>query len=206
VSSTDVGASPATEDRIIEAAIQHFFDHGYDATGQRAIAETAGITTATLYYHFENKEVLLAQLMHHTMRELIDVVTTALSSTKDRQRALAAITRAHIEFHVAHVREVFICETELRGLGPESRSDLIALRDAYEQIFVSVIDDGIAEGWFDAPDPRIFTKSLLASCRGIAFWFRPTGPQSLEDISQIYIEAFERALSPETRSVIARRR
>src|SRR5882724_1808565 len=46
--------------RILEAAERLFYDEGIRAVGVDAVAEAAGVTKRTLYYHFESKEELVA--------------------------------------------------------------------------------------------------------------------------------------------------
>ncbi|MGY4750360.1 TetR/AcrR family transcriptional regulator [Pannonibacter sp. Q-1] len=49
-----------TSARIIEAAEVLFYEHGLRSVSVDAIAEAAGVTKRTLYYHFESKDALIA--------------------------------------------------------------------------------------------------------------------------------------------------
>lgn len=49
----------------LEAARTHFLAHGYERTSMDAIAHEAGISKATIYAYFENKEVLLKELIEN---------------------------------------------------------------------------------------------------------------------------------------------
>jgi AcrR family transcriptional regulator len=49
-----------TRDRIIAAATRLFYSEGLRATSVDAIAERAGVTKKTLYYHFRTKDELIA--------------------------------------------------------------------------------------------------------------------------------------------------
>ncbi len=48
-----------TKDRILDAANRLFYDSGIRAVSVDAIAEMAGITKRTLYYHFNSKDELI---------------------------------------------------------------------------------------------------------------------------------------------------
>lgn len=52
-------AGPSTRDRILSAANKLFYDEGIRATSVDGIAEKAGITKKTLYYHFPSKDNLV---------------------------------------------------------------------------------------------------------------------------------------------------
>ena len=49
-----------TRERIVSAALKLFYDQGIKSVGVDAVAETAGMTKRTLYYHFKSKDDLVA--------------------------------------------------------------------------------------------------------------------------------------------------
>jgi AcrR family transcriptional regulator len=52
--------APTTRDRIIAAANKLFYAEGIRGVSVDAVAEAAGLTKRTLYYHFESKDDLIA--------------------------------------------------------------------------------------------------------------------------------------------------
>ncbi|TDB71245.1 TetR/AcrR family transcriptional regulator [Micromonospora sp. KC721] len=58
----------SAREEILDAAAELFAQRGYAATSTRLIAETVGIRQASLYYHFANKEQILAELLEATVR------------------------------------------------------------------------------------------------------------------------------------------
>jgi len=52
--------SPSTRDRIVAAASKLFYSEGIRAVSVDAVAEKAGVTKRTLYYHFQSKDDLVA--------------------------------------------------------------------------------------------------------------------------------------------------
>jgi AcrR family transcriptional regulator len=50
----------STRDRIIAAASKLFYDEGVRSVSVDAVAEKAGVTKRTLYYHFSSKDELVA--------------------------------------------------------------------------------------------------------------------------------------------------
>ncbi|WP_442582319.1 TetR/AcrR family transcriptional regulator [Mesorhizobium sp. ASY16-5R] len=53
-------AEPSTRDRIVAAASELFYGEGIRAVSVDAVAEKAGLTKRTLYYHFASKDDLIA--------------------------------------------------------------------------------------------------------------------------------------------------
>jgi AcrR family transcriptional regulator len=54
---------PDTKTRILDAANRLFYAEGIRATSVDAIAEKAGVTKRTLYYHFKSKDDLITQYL-----------------------------------------------------------------------------------------------------------------------------------------------
>ena len=54
------GTSSVTRERIISAASKLFYSEGIRAVSVDAVAEKAGLTKRTLYYHFRSKDDLVA--------------------------------------------------------------------------------------------------------------------------------------------------
>jgi tetracycline repressor-like protein len=47
------------------------------------------------------------------------------------------------------------------------------LRDAYERLFVTVVEDGCAIGIFTAENPRLAVRAILGALNWITVWYRP---------------------------------
>lgn len=64
----------APRDEILQAAAELFVNRGFAATSTRDIAEKVGIRQASLYYHFEGKPGILAELLQLSVRPSLDKV------------------------------------------------------------------------------------------------------------------------------------
>ena len=53
-------STETTRDRIVDAAAKLFYGQGIRAVSVDAVAEKAGVTKRTLYYHFDSKDDLIA--------------------------------------------------------------------------------------------------------------------------------------------------
>lgn len=54
-----------TREHILDTAYQLFYEHGFVRASLDAIAARANVTKRTLYYHFESKDRLLAEVLEH---------------------------------------------------------------------------------------------------------------------------------------------
>ncbi len=67
---TSVAAvAPSKQELIVSAAQKLFLSASYDVISMDAIAAEAGVSKATVYSHFQNKEALFAGVMHKMCEE-----------------------------------------------------------------------------------------------------------------------------------------
>lgn len=66
-SSAAVAAPEVPADRLIQAAVSLFAQHGYDAVSTGAIASAAGLTQSMVHYHFGTKAKLWKAAIEHIM-------------------------------------------------------------------------------------------------------------------------------------------
>jgi len=77
---------------IMDAARQVFEAEGLDGASLRAIATAAGYTPAALYFHFESKEAIYAEVLRESLTALTKSLAGAVARAKtpaDRFRAAA---------------------------------------------------------------------------------------------------------------------
>jgi AcrR family transcriptional regulator len=68
--------SSEAHDKVLRAALELFGERGIDATSMDAIAQASGVSKATIYNHWADKEALLMEVMemiHGLNREIEDV-------------------------------------------------------------------------------------------------------------------------------------
>ena len=85
---------------ILDAARKVFEAEGLDGASLRAIAASAGYTPAALYFHFESKDAIYAEVLRCSLTNLGQAVSRAVSRAKtsaDRLRAAAAEACEHDE-------------------------------------------------------------------------------------------------------------
>jgi len=186
--------SDITGPRIQRAALTLFARHGYAAVSMRQIAGEVGVQAGALYNYTPDKQSLLFGLMRDHMEELL----AAWCSRSPAAGALARLedfSRFHISFHLGRPEEVFIAYMELRNLSPENFTVIEGLRRDYEDALEGILRDGVAEGVFDVPDPKIATLAVIAMLTGVNTWYRAAGRLSLEEVETIYWDMVRKAVA-----------
>ncbi len=118
--------SPEAHDKVLRAALELFGERGIDATSMDAIAHASGVSKATIYNHWSDKEKLLMEVMEmihglNREREEVDtgdirkdltiVLTRRPPDEFDAARtrlmpAMIAYSAVHTEFGMAWRRRV----------------------------------------------------------------------------------------------------
>ncbi|WP_339533018.1 TetR/AcrR family transcriptional regulator [Pseudomonas mucidolens] len=99
--------TPAAE-RIVQLALQHFANRGYDAASLNDIAVSAGIRKASLYAHFTGKDELYCAVLDLALKSEQDYV--------DGQFSAATRDRVPGERYVNHLQRRFGDSSALRFL------------------------------------------------------------------------------------------
>jgi AcrR family transcriptional regulator len=110
---------------VLQSALELFVGQGYHGTSMRQLALASGLTPASLYNHFDSKEVLFRQVLlrYHPYRDMIANLEMVEGETpeelvKDAARRIVAIVRSRrdlqhlmfiemVEFNGAHAAELF---------------------------------------------------------------------------------------------------
>ena len=122
----------STRDRIVDAAMELFGEHGYRGTSVAQIERAAGLTPGAggLYHHFRTKEaVLAAGVERHLAR---------LGALRDIQRLLGGLgdRRAELTMIARYALAEMDSESELlRIMAAEARARPEMVQDAVRQLF-----------------------------------------------------------------------
>ncbi|MER5389179.1 TetR/AcrR family transcriptional regulator [Saccharopolyspora sp. NPDC002686] len=172
---------------IVDAAVRCFYQHGYDGSSVRDIAQEAGVTPAALYHYYSSKQNLLVDIIARFMASSIDKTEAALRRAgPDPVARLFAAAQAHVLWNASDVASSFIVNSEIRSLEPANREQNIAQRDRLQRLFDACVEEGCAEGVFTAPWPLEASRAVVVMCTFVARWYRESGPLSPEEIAWRY--------------------
>ncbi|GEO14814.1 TetR/AcrR family transcriptional regulator [Microvirga aerophila] len=117
---------------ILNAARKVFETEGLDGASLRAIAAEAGYTPAALYFHFDSKEAIYAEVLQTSLVSLSATVDQAIANLVDPAVRLRAAAMAFFGFYAENPRDLdlgfylFRGGMRPRGLGLERDEQLNA--------------------------------------------------------------------------------
>ena len=117
---------------ILDAARKVFEVEGLDGASLRAIAAEAGYTPAALYFHFDSKETIYAEVLQASLTRLRHAVGRAVERVNEPAARLRAAAMAFFQFYAENPRDLdlgfylFRGGMKPKGLGHERNDALNA--------------------------------------------------------------------------------
>ena len=121
---------------ILKAAREVFEAEGLEGASLRAIAARAGYTPAALYFHFDSKEAIYAEVLRASLTALGKSVNAAAAKAHDPDAHLRAAALAFFRFYADNPRDLdlgfylFRGGMKPAGLGRERDEELNAALEA----------------------------------------------------------------------------
>ena len=91
---------------ILEAARDVFAAEGLEGASLRAIAMRAGYSPAALYFHFDSKEAIYAEVLHGSLVALGRHVDGAVAEARGAEATLRAAAMAFFRFYAENPRDL----------------------------------------------------------------------------------------------------
>jgi AcrR family transcriptional regulator len=171
-----------TQAKIIAVATELFARQGYHATGVAELGRAVGLGAGALYHHIGSKEELLLTILRAHLEDMYGFGARVLAGQGTAVWRLHELARNHMRL-VAHRRtELLVMLRELDSLTGQRRADMLALRDAVEDIWNEVVRRGVAEAELADVDP-MFVKVVLGALNYSLLWFQCGGPETPEQMA-----------------------
>jgi AcrR family transcriptional regulator len=177
-------SSGDTKLRILEAAVDCFADGGFDGTSSLTIADRAGVTTATVYHHFENKRALYRAAFQHS----VDVAWHGYAEVADENHAsvvdevMAIVNRACDIMRTRPAMTLLAIRAQIDLPHSEIRLDAVT------EVLRSMVQRAINRGELRDDDAIVFSEMVGMFLWGISVVGRPdkqtraTGAEALERV------------------------
>lgn len=186
---------------LLAATARLFRLQGFDATSTRDIATAAGMRSGSPFYHFENKQALLAAVMREGMRSALErqtAATAALPAQSTPRERLSVLVRNHFEVLLGPDSDFIpVMLYEWRRLDPDQVGEVTALKDAYEAVWVPVLSSLHTSGQL-AGDPVLARLMIFGALNWAVRWYRPPPPRAgraqrratLDDLTTTALQLF----------------
>lgn len=163
----------------------------------RQLAAASGLKPGSLYNYFDSKSQFLAMILCDIMENILADLEETVAPVAETRARLRKFIEFHIEWHTVRRVETFIGFMEMRKLAQEDYETYTTLRKRYEDFLTAMLEQGVAEGKFVVPDPRITTFAILSMLTGAYVWYKKGGRLSQQQIADLYVDLVCRMIDPE---------
>jgi TetR/AcrR family transcriptional regulator len=157
---------------ILKAAVAEFADHGIAGARTDAIAQTAHVNKALLYYYFKDKDTLYEAVLDQVFSGLRDRVVQVLDRDLPPRDKILQYLGAYFDYIAANPRFPRLVQAEWMRAPGKRTPQMEGLAKQYfrpiYQRLVETLQRGIAAGDFRPVNPLDFVPSMVAI---IVFYF-----------------------------------
>jgi len=150
--------SRATQDAILDAAIDLFIESGFETTPMDAIAEKAGVAKGTLYYHFKSKEGIVDAVVERFVLEAEAAFEAIVSGPADALSKLKALVAKETELDAQSFSRLH----RMRNIDIVLRTQQARVM-RFSPFYARVIEEGNAAGIWKAAYPLEFSQITIAA-------------------------------------------
>jgi AcrR family transcriptional regulator len=156
-------ATPATRDRILQAALETFAQKGYHRALVDDIVRASHTSKGAVYHHFPNKEALFLALVDEFAGRLAESVAAAIAGAEGALGRVEAALTAGLETFARHRDLARILLLESVSLGPSYQSKRLEVHDRFAALIQAHLDEAVAEGSIPSLDTRVATLAWLGA-------------------------------------------
>jgi AcrR family transcriptional regulator len=179
-------------ERTIAAAVELFYDRGYENTTLDSVAERLGVTKPFIYAHFSSKSELLAEICSRGIASALSAMdgVLALADTTPTQQ-LAELGRRFVTAVLESQKHIAIFAREEKNLLPRDFERISNMRRDFDHKLSGLLAEGAASGEFKVPDARLAALAIGGMVSWAYVWYRPNGrlplPELAEEMSRLLL-------------------
>ncbi|UTW48113.1 TetR/AcrR family transcriptional regulator [Bacterioplanoides sp. SCSIO 12839] len=170
--------------RLLVAAARLFKNKGYERTTVRDLASEIGIQSGSLFHHYKSKEAILQAVMEETIALNMALMRDAIADVNNPRDKVLALIRCELRSILGDTGEAMsVLVYEWRSLKPDSQKHILALRDAYEQLWLDTLEEA-READMVQIEPFILRRFLTGALSWTTNWYKPDGEMTLEQLAE----------------------
>jgi AcrR family transcriptional regulator len=182
----DAGGPP--QERVLQIlteACRLFATRGFDGVSVRDIAEGCGISKATLYHYFPDKDAMLRPLVLGTTRAMYERVQASIDQTAPPVEKLRRFMLESAAFFEQY-RWAWIASSSVFWNDPQvrRRKERLAWRDRYEGLLRGILQEAVDQGEVRPLDVALAARLVLSALNWLPRWCSPEGPATAPEIAE----------------------
>ena len=178
--------------RILEASVNVFADHGFHQSTVSQIAKKAGVADGTIYLYFKNKEDILVQIFNYKTKQIFERFREVVDSADNPIEKLRNLIRRHLqEFQQdRNLAVVYLAET--RQINSVMEDQIKIMSKMYFDLVAEILEQGQQDGNFrKALYLGLVKRHILGSVdEVISTWLHADGKSDLVSMADPLVDLF----------------
>lgn len=170
-------------ERILSAAIDLFYERGYDNTTLEAVADSLGVTKPFIYSHFSSKADLLAEICGRGIKSSLQSLRDALLLDESPTETLRIMSESFVISVLENQKAIALFTREEKNLTAEDFKRISDMRREFDKSLRAVLEAGQASGEFRIGDAAVTAFSISGLVSWTYVWYRPNGRMSIRKLS-----------------------
>lgn len=151
--------------RILEAAVGVFAEHGLKGATTRLVGRAAGVNSALIYYYFEDKETLFTEVIRMVLTDFLAHLAQGRRPFAGARDRLGALVDGIFSYYSRHPERLRLMPVVL-SLHPDlfGRTVSAVVRDTPAPPPLDILAEGMAAGELRAMSPLQAWWDILGLC------------------------------------------
>jgi AcrR family transcriptional regulator len=171
-------------ERIVDAAVDLFYERGYEHTTLDAVAEVLGVTKPFIYSYFDSKADLLSEICGRGIRASLDAINTVLALKLSPADQLDAFGRKFTCAVLGSQKHIAVFAREEKNLTRLEFERISAMRREFDRKLTTLLERGVARGQFRAVDTRLTALAIGGMVSWSYIWYRSNGRLTLDQVAE----------------------
>jgi AcrR family transcriptional regulator len=168
--------------RLLDAALEVFTEHGYSDTAIDEIARASDTSKGGVYFHFPSKQALFLALLDEASVVLLQRVELAMARESDPLQRGDAALREVLHAFGSHRLLARLLLVDALGAGKEFAAKLNDLHAAFAGLIAACLDEAVIKGQIPPLDTRVAAHAWYGAVNHVVLRWLMTGePQNLDE-------------------------
>ncbi|MGE3269240.1 MAG: TetR/AcrR family transcriptional regulator [Chloroflexota bacterium] len=170
------------QEKILDAALDVFAEHGYQEATVDEIASTASTSKGGIYFHFPGKDAIFMALLDRSARQLLARVAESVASEPDPIAKVDAALQALAETFGSHRSLARLFLIEARGAGPRFHSRMAEVQARFVAFLQQHLEEAVRQGLVPPFDTEVASQAWFGALNQVIIsWALADNPRPLAD-------------------------
>jgi TetR/AcrR family transcriptional regulator, cholesterol catabolism regulator len=172
-------------ERTIGAAVDLFYEEGYDNATLDEVAERLGVTKPFIYANFGSKSELLAEICSRGVQAAQDAIDGVLAKRLSPSETMKVFALRYVAAILDKQKHIAVYTREEKNLDPADARRIGEMRRDFFGKMTKLLERGVASGEFDVDDAHIASFAIAGAVSWATFWYRSDGRLTQTEIAEV---------------------